>query len=296
MNLVVGATGTLGGEICRRLVTAGQPLRALVRGTSDPAKKEQLQKLGVELAQGDLKNRASLDAACRGVKVVVSTPTAILSRAVGDSFETVDLRGQMQLVDAARAAGVERFIFVSVSKGLGGRGNPLLEAKREVEKHIQQSGLAYTILRPSFFMEIWLSAHLGFDVANAKATVYGSGQNPISYISLADVARFAVESLSNPIARNAVIEVGGPEALPPLRVIEIFEKLVGRPFERQFVSEQELEARKAAASNALELTFADLQLAAARGDAIDMAETIKAFSFQPQSVEQYARAVVATQP
>ena len=290
MNLVVGATGLLGGEICRRLLRAGKPVRAVVRSTSDPAKKDALAQLGADLIEADLKDRASLDRACRGASTVFSTPTAILSRAEADSFDTVDLDGQMALVDAARVAGVERFVFVSVSQGLGEGGNPLIAAKRAVEKHIQQSGLEYTILRPSFFMEIWLSPHLGFDVEKAQATGYGSGANPISYISLHDVADFAVQSLSHPNARNAVIELGGPEALPPLRVIEIFEKLVGRPFQRQFVSEQELQARKAAATNPFEVTFADLMLASARGDSIDMAETMKTLGFQPRSVEQYARA------
>ena len=68
--------------------------------------------------------------------------------------------------------------------------------------------MTYTILQPSFFMEVWLSPALGFDAANATAQIYGSGQNKISWISYQDVARFAVASLDNPTARNAEIEVG----------------------------------------------------------------------------------------
>lgn len=80
---------------------------------------------------------------------------------------------------------------------------------------MQQSGLTYTILRPSYFMEVWLSPVVGFDFPNATAQLYGSGRNPISWISLGDVARFAVESLDHPNARNATLELGGPEALSP---------------------------------------------------------------------------------
>jgi uncharacterized protein YbjT (DUF2867 family) len=68
---------------------------------------------------------------------------------------------------------------------------PLQTAKRDVEQHLKESGLDYTILRPTFFMDVWLSEALGFD-ANAQAQIYGSGRNKISSISYHDVARFAV--------------------------------------------------------------------------------------------------------
>jgi len=294
MTLVVGATGLLGTEICRRLASAGKPFKAMVRATSDPAKKDVLKQLGGGLVEADLKDRASLDRACEGITAVITTPTAILSQQPGDTFDTVDLHGQIQLIDAARAAKIGHYIFVSISGNLLKDGdNPLVDAKRAVENYLQQSGLAYSILRPTFFMEIWLSPHLGFDFANAKATIYGSGQNKTSYISLQNVADFAVESLSNPAARNAVIELGSPEAFSQLEVVRMFEEIIGRTFEKQFVSEEALRARKAAATNPVEQTFADLTLAAARGDTIDMGEIFGNFSIRPRSVRDYAKAVMS---
>jgi uncharacterized protein YbjT (DUF2867 family) len=171
-----------------------------------------------------------------------------------------------------------------------------LAAKQAVENHLRQSGLTYTILRPTRFMEIWLSPHLGFDFANAKATIYGSGENKISYISLHNVADFTVAALSNPAARNAVLELGGPETLTQLEVVRIFEQIAGRAFEKQFVSEEALHARKAAATNSVERTFADLTLAAARGERIDMSETFQKFSVRPRSVREHAKAVVHGAP
>ena len=88
--------------------------------------------------------------------------------------------------------------------------------------------MTYTILQPTFFMEVWLSPALGFDAAQGTAQVYGSGQHKISWISFQDVAEFAIASLDNPAARNAVIELGGPEALSPLEVVKVFEKQSGR--------------------------------------------------------------------
>ena len=294
MTLVVGATGLLGTEICRRLASAGRPFKAMVRATCDPAKKDVLKQLGGGLVEADLKDRASLDRACEGTTAVITTPTAILSQQPGDTFDTVDLHGQIQLIDAARAAKIGHYIFVSISGNLLKHGdNPLLDAKRAVENHLQQSGLAYSILRPTFFMEIWLSPHLVFDFANAKATIYGSGQNKTSYISLQNVADFAVESLSNPAARNAVIELGSPEAFSQLEVVRMFEEIIGRTFEKQFVSEEALRARKAAATNPAEQTFADLTLAAARGDTIDMGEIFGNFSIRSRSVCDYAKVVMS---
>src|SRR5687768_15904350 len=113
MNLVVGSTGLLGTEICRLLAAEGKPVRALVRQTSDPTKVAQLESLRVEIVQGDLKDRSSLVAACRNVNAVISTASSTLSRTAGDSIQTVDLEGQINLIDAAKAAGVRRFILIS---------------------------------------------------------------------------------------------------------------------------------------------------------------------------------------
>jgi uncharacterized protein YbjT (DUF2867 family) len=103
MNLVVGATGPigLGGEICRQPHAAGEPVRALVRPTADPGWVAHLTRLGVAFVEGDLKDRASLDAACQDVRVVISSATTTVSRQPGDTVEAVDLAGQIQLVDAA---------------------------------------------------------------------------------------------------------------------------------------------------------------------------------------------------
>jgi len=286
MTLVVGATGALGFEICRRLRAAGKSVRALVRRASDPVRKDALSGLGADLVEGDLKDGASLERACRGASAVITTPTAITARDQSDNFETVDRHGQMDLIDAARAARVSHFVFVSASGTFG--SNPLIDAKREVERHLQRSGLTYTILRPTFFAEIWLSSHLGFDAQNAKARVYGTGRNKASYISLEDVAEFAVQSLVNPAARNAVLELGGPEALSQLEVVRIFEEVTGRKFELEFVPEEELLARRAAASSPVERTFAELMLGAARGDVIDMTETLRTFPIRFKPVREYA--------
>jgi len=188
--LVVGATGFLGTEICKQLTAAHKKVKGLVRSTSATEKVAQLKAMGVETMEGDMKDRTSLDNAFKEVTHVISTATAIASRQEGDSLQTVDEEGQMNVIDAAVAAAVQQFVFISV-KPLPGEF-PLQTAKRNVEEHLVQSGITYTILQPTVFMEVWLSPLMGFDATNARAMIYGKGKNKHSWISAKDVATFAV--------------------------------------------------------------------------------------------------------
>ena len=292
--LVVGATGLLGSEICKLLRAEGRPVRALVRDTSDPAKVEKLKSLGAEISQGDVRDRASLDQACQGVTAVISTVSAVpFSYQAGvNDLQTTDLEGVTNLIEAAKANNVSRFIFTSISGNVD-LDFPLRSAKREVEQRLKESGLDYTILHPSFFMEVWLSPAVGFDATNAKAAIYGEGQNPISWITVEDVAKFAVASLDHPAASNATLELGGPNAISPMEVVKIFEQAGGRSFEVNCVPEEALLAQQAAATDPFQQTFAGLMRCYARGDLIDMSDTLQTFAVQPKNVQEYARQVLS---
>jgi uncharacterized protein YbjT (DUF2867 family) len=148
MILVAGATGALGGEICRRLVARRKPVRALVRATSDPAKVEALASLGCTIVVGDLKHRASLDAACEDADAVISTVSSIGTAKPGDSFEATDERGTLNLVTAAQAAGVDHFVYISFDTDAV-PDSPLRNAKAKVQEALRASSMAYTILQPS---------------------------------------------------------------------------------------------------------------------------------------------------
>ncbi len=292
MNLVVGATGMLGSEVCRRLTAAGKPVRALVKARSDQAKVERLKDLGVEIVQGDLRDPASVAAACRGVTGVICTASSMpFSYQPGENdIQAVDLDGIKGLMDAARAAGVEHLVYTSFS-GQIALDFPLQNAKRAAERRLRDSGLTYTILRPSYFMEAWQSPVVGFDAANAKARIYGTGEKPISWIALPDVAEFAVRSLEAPPARNATLELGGPEALTPHQVVRIYEEAGGRPFELEHVPVEVLEAQQQGATDPMMQSFVGLMRCYAAGDPIDMRETLQAFPVQLTSVRDYARRV-----
>ncbi len=258
-----------------------------MRVTSDANKVAQLKELGVEIVEGDLKDKSSLENALHGVSAIIFTVSSTFSRQEGDSIKTVDDEGQNNLINAAVDADINQFVYVSFCAMTG--EFPLQTAKRKVEKHLAESGLNYTILQPTFFMEAWLSPALGFDYPSAKATVYGEGKNRISWIAITDVASFAVASLDNPATKNRSIELGGLTALSPLEVVNIFEASHGKKFELQFVHEEALRAQKDAAQDPLSESFAALMLSFASGSEIDMKGIIDILPMQLTSVNDYAK-------
>jgi len=292
MILVAGATGLVGREVCKLLLDRKKAVRAMLRRTSNSELVAELKRRGAESVEADLKNPKSLDAACRNIETVVSTISSTFSRQEGDSIETVDRQGNINLIDAAKRAGVRRFVFVSFDHQNAPVPAPLTEAKKAVEQHLMKSGMEYAILHASFFMEVWLTPALGFDPANGKATIYGSGTNPISWISLFDVAAFAAASVDHTAARNRIIGLGGPEAISPLDLVKIFENVTGRRFEVQHVPEEALRSQREGATDPMQQSFATLMLIYAAGGSIDMSQTAKQFSLPLRSVREYARGLV----
>jgi len=286
MILVVGSTGFLGSDVVRRLATSGQQVRALVRASSDPAKRSQLEAWGATLFEGDLKDPPSLQRACAGVDTVISTASATISRGGGDNLETVDRQGQLRLVDAAESAGVRHFIYVSFS-GNNTDVFPLSEAKRGVEKRLREGRSKYTIVRASYFMEVWLSPMLGFDPAGGRVRIYGSGDQPMSMISVADVGAYVAGCVNNPAVENQTIELGGPEPTTYNTVVGLFEKALGKTIAREHVPLEALEAQFRGAADPIEKTFAALTLGAARGDAIDVGPALQKVPIQLTPVSAF---------
>jgi uncharacterized protein YbjT (DUF2867 family) len=267
MILVAGSTGNLGTEIVRLLRERDASVRGLVRQTSAQEKVARLQELGAETVIGDLKDRASLDAACRGVKTVISTVSIIQTAQPGDSFSDTDAAGTISLIDAAREAGAEHFIFVSFDVERF-PDTPLTDAKRAVEEHLRRGvgGIDYTILQPTPFMEIWLGPHLFGDLSAGEVKVYGQGSGSLPYVSMYDVAQVAVNAVYSPSARNRTITFGGPDLITQREVVQEFESAVGKPLIVTEVPEQVLEIQWQSAQNPFEKVFAGLMLGVAKFD------------------------------
>jgi NADH dehydrogenase len=206
-----------------------------------------------------------------------------------NDIQKVDLEGITNLIEAAKANQVSHFVYTSVSQNALREDCPLVEAKSEVERRLKESGLTYTILHPSAFMEVWLSPAVGFDAANGKVAIYGTGENPISWIAVHDITQFAVASLDHPAAKNTVLELGGPEAVSALEAVRCFEQSYGRSFELQFVPMEALQAQQAAATDPMQQTFSVLMQFMAKGDAIEMSDTLKTFGIRPTSLEEHIK-------
>jgi len=295
MILVVGSTGFLGSEVCRRLTTAGKSVRGLVRTTSNADKVARLKELGVEIVIGDLRDPSSLAAACQGVDTVITTATSISSKQPGDSIPVTDQQGQLDLVLAARRAGVRNFIYISIAQRM--EPCPMTTAKRAVEQAIISSGMDYTILCPGPYMEVWLSPGLGFDYPNAKATIYGDGHARNTYISRNDVAEYVVKSLENPAACNALFEVGDSKMYSLLEIVRIFEEVGGESFDLLFVPAVALESQRDVATDPRQISRAALMHNVAIGIYMNTSRTEKAFpDIQLKSVKEFSQDILVALP
>jgi uncharacterized protein YbjT (DUF2867 family) len=150
------------------------------------------------------------------------------------SLNEVDRKGQLRLVDVARQSGVRTFVYVSASPNLGPRA-PLIRYKRQVERAVRLSGMQWTILQPSAYMEVWLGAQLGWDHVAGRAVVFGSGKHPVPFISIGDVAEHAIRALDDPRLANVDLPLGGPQMLTPREVVRIFEQESGRRYATRHV-------------------------------------------------------------
>ena len=226
MELVAGATGSLGGRIVRILMEGGGRVRALARNPGGAA--AALETTRAEVMLGDLKDPASLRQACRGVDVVISTASA--TRRTDDTPENVDMRGTINLIDAAREAGVRRFIFVSTLGAVPDSPVPAFRAKATAEAHLKESGLSYVILQPDAFMDVWFGMLIEAPIASGMpVTLVGDSTGRHSFIAEADLAHFAVRAARRSEPASATLPLGGPEAITFRDAAKAYEAALGRP-------------------------------------------------------------------
>jgi uncharacterized protein YbjT (DUF2867 family) len=243
--LVAGATGIVGGMITRRLLEQGKEVRILVRHNSPSeqlAKEgratsaEELIEAGAQPVYGDLRDRASLDTALGGIETVISTANSV-GRGGEDNPQSVDLEGNRNLIEAAQEAGVAHFVFVSSLGADPDHPVPFMRGKGQSEASLRQSGMDYTILAPTPYMEVWVAVVVGIPVSQGRpVTLVGEGRRRHSFISDRDVAAFAVAAAENPAARNEYLAIGGPEPLSWRDVVETYERVLERSIPVEFVA------------------------------------------------------------
>lgn len=288
MDLIVGATGSLGKRIALRLRREGRGVRALVRGDPERPEVKELAAAGVQIEHGDLARPATLGPACAGIEAVVCSAIPRATEAEHeDALRRVALEGTLALIEAAERAAVRRFVYVSYSGSLRIE-SPFESAKRACEARLLSGTMEAVILRPSFFMEAWLSPALGFDPVEGSARIYGSGEAKVNYVSARDVAEFAVVTTRSAEPGPTVLEIGGPEPLSQLEAVRVFEDTLQRRFRLHHVPLEDLR-RRYASPNPWDKTVAALLIAYAQGDVIpDAAANAERCGIRLRSVAEYA--------
>jgi uncharacterized protein YbjT (DUF2867 family) len=221
--IVAGGSGTLGTRLLALLGDRGLDLRILTR---DPDKARSLVRNEVEIEPGDVTDAATLERAVAGARTVVSAITGF-GPARDVSARTVDWQGNANLIRAARAAGVEHFILLSVCQAAPDHPIELFRMKYRAEEELRASGLAWTIIRPTAYMETWVHV-LGDPLLQTGSTrVFGRGENPINFVSADDVAGFVDLAVMDQAMRGATVDAGGPENLTMSQVVETFQAVTG---------------------------------------------------------------------
>lgn len=232
MILLVGGTGNLGGRIARHLSEHGLAFRALVRPSTDPG---ELKKLAAEIVSGDLRDATSLRPAVEGIETVISSAHSLDRIMAGQrdlTIRAVDDEGNRNLVSAADAAGVQRFVFVSFPGAILASRTPFAEAKLATERRLQDSRMREVIIRPDAYQEQWLTAERRFDWRGGTVTIFGTGEGRAAYVAMDDVAEAVVRLATHPDPAK-LIELGGPEAMSRNELVAAFEQRLGRPIRRQ---------------------------------------------------------------
>ena len=225
MILIVGATGSMGRHLTRALLDAGEPVRAFTR---DPARAAALATHGADVVRGDLRDAASVRAAMQGVRAVVSASHSILGRGTSAS-RIVDDDGQRTLITAAKEAGVSQFVFTSALGASPDHAVDFWRTKARIEILVRDSGMPFTILQPTAFMEVHAYDLIGKNVQLGKRVpIFGPGNNPRNFVAASDVAAVAHHALTDARYIGQTVTIGGPQNLTSNQVAQLFERICGR--------------------------------------------------------------------
>jgi uncharacterized protein YbjT (DUF2867 family) len=223
MILLAGGTGTLGTRLLPLLTARGLDVRILTR---DAQRAGHLRAESVQVVEGDVVDGVGLATATEGVQTVISAVHGFDGSGRYNP-QTVDRSGNGKLIEAAKQAGVNHFVLVSIHGAGPNHPIELFRMKYEAEQQLRSSGLTWTIIRPAAYMETWTRLLGEPLIKTGKTMIFGPGTRPINFVSADDVARFIELAVVDPSLRGAAIEVGGPENLNFNRLVEIFEAVTG---------------------------------------------------------------------
>ena len=228
--LVTGATGRQGGAVARHLLKRGRRVRALTR---DPGKSaaRALAGMGAEVVRGDLDDRPSVVRALEGAYGVFAVQN------YWEAGYEREVRQGITLADAAKAQGVEHFVYSSVGSSYRKTGIPAFDGKWEIEEHIRKVGLPYTVLRPTSLMEDW--EEMREEIIGGTLAQPLDPDKPLQQVSVDDIGAFAAMAFEAPerwLGRE--VDLAGDESTM-LELAETFGRVLGRKVEYAQVSWEE---------------------------------------------------------
>jgi uncharacterized protein YbjT (DUF2867 family) len=234
MILVAGGTGFVGGGIVRELARRGKRVAVLTRNAAKAA--AHFPQIGLEYREGDVRDPPTLAAAVQGAEVIIGCVqfpnSPIENRRRGYTFEEVDAAGTERLVEAAKAAGVQRYIYLSGAGAAPDAKYHWFRAKWRAETAVRDSGITYVIFRPSWVYgpeDQSLNRFLKMSRFLPFVPVIGvGGKQQLQPVFIDDVGWAVAEAVDNRAADNGVFEIGGPEVLTMKEIIRTALKVVNR--------------------------------------------------------------------
>ena len=213
MILITGATGKTGSATAKSLGEQGERFRALIRNEE---KKEGLESIGGEVVIGSIENTDVVNQSMQGVKtVLVLLPNSESQLAL-----------EKQLVDSAKQAGVERIVKMSSIEATPDATSPIPKLHLESEEYIKQSGLAWTMIKPNFYMQNLLAS--AGTIKDQGKIFLPMGEGKTGMIDTTDVGKVIAKVLSEDGHESMNHEITGPEILSFYEVAEIFSKALGK--------------------------------------------------------------------
>lgn len=217
--LVVGATGKLGGQVVDHLLEAGHPVRALARPTS---KTSALEAKGVEIARGDMLDLDSLVAAMTGVDAVITT-AAGYTKGASDGTDT---QGNTNLAEAAKRAGIKRFVLTSI---LTSDQTPQVGHfwdKKLAEDALEQRGVPFVALRPGAFLDQTIGA-AGNPLDKHRFVWVGQSNAPLTFVLASDLARYLAQAVDVDVRDGERIDIGWQQPTTAREVAAALSRISG---------------------------------------------------------------------
>lgn len=273
--LVTGATGQQGGAVARELLANGYRVRAMTR-KPDSAPMRELVKLGAEAIQGDLDDVASLKRAAQGAWGLFAVQNTWEA-----GVEKEEVQGK-RLAEVAKAAGVQHFVYASVGSAHRRTGIPHFENKSRVEETVRGLGFpSYTIIRPVFFMENWLSPWFKPGIAQGKLMIGMAPATVLQMIAVEDIGKYGLLAFKKHAELNGrALDIAGDEKNMP-ETAQILSKAAGKKI--VFEAVPIAEVRKASEDYALMLEWFDRT-----GYNVDIQANAKEFGIRPTKLEEWA--------